>query len=1151
MSAMSEAETAIVDTVANVKTTDCKRATSEGAGDRSASVTSDDGTIRETRNEEVEKSKSWSAEEDEKLCNALEQQYQAVVDADVKWNDVANVVMGRSAKECESRWQLWISEAESWTEQEDARLREAVLQHGKTQRAWNDAADALQERNWMQCRFRWQEYLQASLKEGPFNDQEERILREAVNTLGERWRDIAELLPGRRPFRIEYHWKRKLRPLLLEKKKNVDLTPDSVTEAKPDCVPEDVAADKTGNERAELVSVASTEACQLRLSATGSVQTDSKSDIPNLSENVDQCLKETASNHQSLVARSPITTTSKAVPTYTTVSEAVTTTVSEAVTTTVLEAVTTTALKAVTTTALKAVTTGVSETEAVTVVKSKATVTSESEMKQTKGSEVPAITATTTTTTTTTTATTTAKVQAVQSSTMIASHDTKKEVQSKEATASTAPIYSDASNSNKIHPATDPKMTASMSNEPPHTAVSAAGDSIVQSQPTPVSSMPSQSSGPKPSVSVTQYSQAISTRPTTSSSSSVRIIPVSQPRHTQSLTTIGTAVPTAVVYSNQGYVVSSTSATKPLPATSLTSIQTTTAGNQKSYGVTTVLTRMPSGQYVVKHSNLVTPQSRDMPKQRPASFSPGTISVVQPGRTLVSVRPATMVNQVVSGSASRTTDQIQVRKIHISCPTALAISQPSHVKLGTLATTPSFSLQPMVQQLAVSIAPPQIPLKMVSGAAASAFSTVVTAPKSAASCTEGTISTSSAAAAQSKKDVTLPNKQQLKSQLPSITSASHSLTLVPTTAPVIFCTATVPSSHGIVQPQQFVSKSVQKSPTITTLTYRQPQVVIHGQKPLPSVIRLESSGATSSVRAALNAASTQQGRESKTGAGISSATTQSVKPAGTNLPPPPALIHTPKENTQKVPKRDVISTSPRWVSNMSSSSQPVTSTPVCKADHSRSPNVLLYKNVGSKKLGNLSLVNITVQSQKSNPGQRKRPDVKRSPLQNDSGLKRVKIVTGKAISSKQSTLTAEDIALMERFSQWGDSASSESDNNRGESQQSIRDDPDFRPSSIRRFKRLQRNSADGESEDDDQPKRRKSDLSDEGSDGGETFDGTSVGEVKSSEGGENQRKRPHHCKHCGSARFFSRGDNIYCTACKRKLKQKVTIFLFIPVSHCS
>jgi hypothetical protein len=567
-------------------------------------------------------------------------------------------------------------------------------------------------------------------------------------------------------------------------------------------------------------------------------------------------------------------------------------------------------------------------------------------------------------------------------------------------------------------------------------------------------------------------------------------------------------------------------------------------------GMTTVVTRMPSGQYMMKQSNLVNPQSREIPKQRPA-LSPGTISVVQPAAALVPVQSATVMNPVVSGSIGRSADQIQLRKFHISYPTALS----SHMKVGTLAT----GLQPVVQHLAVTTSSPPVPLKVVSCSVSSAFSSVVSAPKSSASFTEGTISTNSAAVAQPKKVVMSLANWKLKSQPPTITPPT--MTLVPTTTPVILCTGTVPISQSVVQTQQLVSKSVQKGP-VTTLTHKQPQVIIHGQKPppssVPSTIRLESSGATSSVRAALNAASTQQGRDPKT---VSGATTQPVKPTGTNLPPPPALIHTPKENTQKVSKKDTISPSTRWVSPLSSSSssqsvQPATSTPVCKADSNRPPNVLLYKSVGSKKLGNLNSVNMTVQSPKSSPGQRKRPDAKRSPLQNDSGLKRIKIVTGKAIHSKQtdpkraeskqsnskqstSTLTAEDLALMARFSQWGDSGSSDSENNRGESQQSIRDDPDFRPTSslVRRFKRPQRGLADGDSEDD-HSKRRKNDMSDEGSD---DF------EVHSSR--DNQRNQPQHCKHCGSTRYFSRADSIYCGTCKKKLRHKVTNTLIHSVRY--
>ena len=97
----------------------------------------------------------------------------------------------------------------NWSEWEDDQLRALVEERQQSDdMQWTDVAKRMRsERSGKQCRERWHNHLDPSIKKGPWSEEEDGILLEAQKEIGNKWSIISiERLPGRADNDIKNRW---------------------------------------------------------------------------------------------------------------------------------------------------------------------------------------------------------------------------------------------------------------------------------------------------------------------------------------------------------------------------------------------------------------------------------------------------------------------------------------------------------------------------------------------------------------------------------------------------------------------------------------------------------------------------------------------------------------------------------------------------------------------------------------------------------------------------------------------------------------------------------------------------------------------------------------------------------------------------------
>ncbi|OHS92963.1 Myb-like DNA-binding domain containing protein [Tritrichomonas foetus] len=153
---------------------------------------------QETR---ISRSTTWTPEEDEMLTQFVSQSQP------VSWSVLASYFPNKTAPQLAGRWEKVINPQlikGSWTREEDETIINYVREHGD--KDWAKLALALKGRTGKQCRERFKNHLDTSVKHTAWTPEEDNKLIELHNKFGNSWTKISSYFEGRTDNCIKNRW---------------------------------------------------------------------------------------------------------------------------------------------------------------------------------------------------------------------------------------------------------------------------------------------------------------------------------------------------------------------------------------------------------------------------------------------------------------------------------------------------------------------------------------------------------------------------------------------------------------------------------------------------------------------------------------------------------------------------------------------------------------------------------------------------------------------------------------------------------------------------------------------------------------------------------------------------------------------------------
>ncbi|OHS96390.1 Myb-like DNA-binding domain containing protein [Tritrichomonas foetus] len=155
------------------------------------------------------KNTKWSSEEDALLIQLMNEK------PNTNWSEYVHYFPGKTGQQVAERWEKVLNPAlikGSWTREEDETIIEFVKQYGT--KNWTKLATLLPGRIGKQCRERWRNHLDPDVNRDPWTEEEDNILIEMHEKIGNQWVKIAEYLPGRSDNSIKNRWNSTLKKRL-------------------------------------------------------------------------------------------------------------------------------------------------------------------------------------------------------------------------------------------------------------------------------------------------------------------------------------------------------------------------------------------------------------------------------------------------------------------------------------------------------------------------------------------------------------------------------------------------------------------------------------------------------------------------------------------------------------------------------------------------------------------------------------------------------------------------------------------------------------------------------------------------------------------------------------------------------------------------